>query len=47
MASSWEGPPPMLQLFKKMFGSFAASHIILQNNFSTLQTYFIQKVFKS
>ena len=43
MAASWDGPPAMLVIFKKMFGSFAASHIIKQNDFSNLQTYFLQK----
>lgn len=44
MAATWEGPPAMLATFKKMFGSFAASHIIKQNDFSNLQSYFLQKV---
>jgi hypothetical protein len=44
MSSTWEGPPPMLAIFKKMFGSFAAGHIIKQNDFSMLQSYFLQKV---
>ncbi|XP_071743330.1 transcription initiation factor TFIID subunit 2 [Lepeophtheirus salmonis] len=43
MASSWEGPPPMLLMFKKLYGSFAAGHIIKQNDFSNLQSYFLQK----
>ena len=43
MAASWDGPPAMLVIFKKMFGSFAASHIIKQNDFSNLQSYFLQK----
>lgn len=34
----------MLTIFKKMFGSFAAGHIIKQNDFSMLQSYFLQKV---
>ncbi len=44
MASNWEGPPAMLVIFTKMFGSFAASHIIKQNDFSNLQSYYLQKV---
>lgn len=43
MASNSDGPPPLLIIFKKMFGSFAASHIIKQNDFSNLQSYFLQK----
>ena len=43
MASTWEGPPAMLVMFKKMFGSFAAGHMVRQNDFSSLQCYFIQK----
>ncbi len=33
----------MLATFKKMFGSFAAAHINKQNDFSNLQSYFLQK----
>ena len=43
MASTWDGPPAMLTIFKKMFGSFAAGHICKQNDFSSLQGYFLQK----
>ncbi|XP_026742462.1 transcription initiation factor TFIID subunit 2-like [Trichoplusia ni] len=43
MISSWAGPPAMLTIFRKMFGSFAAPHIIKQNNFDNLQHYFLQK----
>merc|ERR1719391_839575 len=43
MAGSWDGPPAMLPMFKKMFGSFTASHIIKQNDFADLQKYFLQK----
>ena len=43
MASNWEGPPAMLVMFKKMFGSFAAGHMVRQNEFSSLQCYFLQK----
>ena len=43
MASNWEGPPAMLVMFKKMFGSFAAGHMVKQNDFSSLQCYFLQK----
>lgn len=47
VASSSEGTPVMLALFKKMFSSFSDSNIIKQNNFSDLQLYFLQKVRKS
>lgn len=43
MITSWQGPPAMLALFMKFFGSFSASHIIKQNNFSNFQLYFLQK----
>lgn len=43
MITSWQGPPAMLALFMKFFGSFSASHIIRQNNFSNFQLYFLQK----
>ena len=42
MAASWDGPPAMLVIFKRMFGSFAANNIIKQNDFSQLQNYFLQ-----
>ena len=38
-----EGPPALLVIFKKMFGSFANSSIVMQNDFSNLQKYFLQK----
>lgn len=40
---NWAGPPAMLAIFRKLFGSFAAPHIIRQNTFSNFQHYFIQK----
>lgn len=43
MTSPSEGPPALLVIFKKMFGSFANSHICKQNDFSNLQSYFLQK----
>ena len=42
MSASWDGPPAMLIIFKRMFGSFSASNIIKQNDFSNLQNYFLQ-----
>ena len=47
MAGTWDGPPAMLPMFKKMFGSFTASYIIKQNDFADLQKYFLQKVINS
>jgi len=42
MSASWDGPPAMLVIFKRMFGSFAANNIIKQNDFGNLQNYFLQ-----
>ncbi|XP_055376719.1 transcription initiation factor TFIID subunit 2 [Condylostylus longicornis] len=43
MVTSWQGPPAMLNIFRKFFGSFSAPHIIKQNNFTNFQHYFLQK----
>lgn len=43
MPSQWSGPPAMLTIFRKLFGSFSASHIVKQNNFDNFQHYFLQK----
>ncbi|CAG9763929.1 unnamed protein product [Ceutorhynchus assimilis] len=43
MVANWAGPPAMLAIFRKFFGSFAAPHIVKQNNFENFQHYFIQK----
>lgn len=40
---SWQGPPAMLTIFRKLFGSFSAPHIVKQNNFDNFQHYFLQK----
>lgn len=42
LVTSWQGPPAMLTLFRKFFGSFSAPHIPKQNNFTNFQHYFIQ-----
>ena len=42
MSASWDGPPAMMVIFKRMFGSFSASNIPKQNDFSNLQNYFLQ-----
>ncbi|KAG5679292.1 hypothetical protein PVAND_008870 [Polypedilum vanderplanki] len=39
----WQGPPAMLTIFRKLFGSFSAPHIVRQNNFDNFQHYFLQK----
>lgn len=43
MVATWAGPPAMLAIFRKLFGSFSCPHIIRQNNFSNLHHYFLQK----
>nr|CAG4635921.1 EOG090X00M6 [Eubosmina coregoni] len=43
MVSSWAGPPAMLMIFRKLFGSFSCQHIVRQNNFAHFQHYFLQK----
>lgn len=43
MVTNWQGPPAMMAIFRKFFGSFSAPHIIKQNNFSNFQHYFLQK----
>jgi transcription initiation factor TFIID subunit 2 len=44
MISSWSGPPAMMNIFRKLFGSFSCPGIIKHNDFSNLQHYFLQKV---
>lgn len=43
MAASWTGPPAMMTIFRKVFGSFSCPHIIKLNNFTNFQHYFLQK----
>ncbi|KAI0209910.1 Transcription initiation factor TFIID subunit 2 [Lamellibrachia satsuma] len=43
MSSSWVGPPAMMTIFRKFFGSHSCPSIVRQNNFSNFQNYFIQK----
>ncbi|CAM6031463.1 unnamed protein product, partial [Sphagnum compactum] len=43
MAATWTGPPAMLSIFRKLFGSHSCPHIIKLNNFSKFQHYFLQK----
>ena len=44
MVSNWSGPPAMLNIFRKFFGSFSCPNIVKHNDFSNLQQYFLQKV---
>ncbi|ODM99054.1 Transcription initiation factor TFIID subunit 2 [Orchesella cincta] len=43
MVSTWSGPPAMLPIFRKLFGSFSCPQIVKQNDFSNLQHYFLLK----
>ena len=44
MVATWQGPPAMMAIFRKMFGSHSCPAIIRQNNFTNFQHYFILKV---
>ena len=44
MVSNWAGPPAMLMIFRKLFGSFSCQQIVRQNNFANFQHYYLQKV---
>ncbi|XP_035219613.1 transcription initiation factor TFIID subunit 2-like [Stegodyphus dumicola] len=43
MVATWTGPPAMMTIFRKLFGSHSCLHIIRLNNFKNLQHYFLQK----
>ncbi|XP_076092140.1 transcription initiation factor TFIID subunit 2-like isoform X2 [Mytilus galloprovincialis] len=43
MVTSWAGPPAMMTIFRKIFGSHSCPAIIRQNNFSNFQHYFLLK----
>ncbi|GFU31093.1 transcription initiation factor TFIID subunit 2 [Nephila pilipes] len=43
MVATWAGPPAMMSIFKKLFGSHSCMHIIRLNNFKNLQHYFLLK----
>ncbi|KAK6625989.1 Transcription initiation factor TFIID subunit 2 [Polyplax serrata] len=43
MIANWAGPPAMLTIFRKLFGSFSCPHIMKQNNFQNFQHYYLQK----
>ncbi|ESP05566.1 hypothetical protein LOTGIDRAFT_228096 [Lottia gigantea] len=43
MVSSWAGPPAMMTIFRKTFGSHSCPSIIRQNNFNNFQHYFLLK----
>lgn len=44
LAASWSGPPAMLAIFHKLFGSYSSPNIVRRNDFSNFQQYFLQKV---
>ena len=44
MDPGWAGPPAMMMLFKKFFGSHSCQSIPRQNNFTNFQKYYLQKV---
>ena len=44
MIATWNGPPAMMQIFKKLFGSFASPSIIKLHDFTNFQHYFLLKV---
>ncbi|XP_015121942.1 transcription initiation factor TFIID subunit 2 [Diachasma alloeum] len=43
MVGTWAGPPAMLAIFRKLYGSASCRRIIKQNNFTNFQHYFLQK----
>ncbi|XP_042243204.1 transcription initiation factor TFIID subunit 2-like isoform X2 [Homarus americanus] len=43
MVANWNGPPAMMQIFRKMFGAFSCPNIIRQHDFTSLQNYYILK----
>lgn len=43
MVNSWVGPPAMITIFRKLFGSHSCPNIVRQNNFTKLQHYYLLK----
>lgn len=43
MANSWNGPLPFISTFKKFFASQSSANLVINNNFTDLQNYFVQK----
>lgn len=43
MTGTWTGPPAMMNIFRKMFGSHSCPVIVRQNNFSNLHHYHLLK----
>ncbi|CAG5129612.1 unnamed protein product, partial [Candidula unifasciata] len=43
MVGTWTGPPAMITIFRKMFGSHSCPYIIRQNNFSNFHHYYLLK----
>ena len=44
MVTNWNGPPAMMQIFRKIFGSFSCPSIIRQHDFQNLMNYFLLQV---
>ena len=44
MVGNWTGPPAMMVIFRKMFGSHSCPFILRQNNFSNFHHYYLLKV---
>ncbi|OQR68760.1 transcription initiation factor TFIID subunit 2-like, partial [Tropilaelaps mercedesae] len=40
---TWPGPPAMIGIFRKLYGSYASPSMVKQNNFSNFQQYFLQQ----
>ena len=43
MVVNWAGPPAMISLFRKMYGSHSCPDIVRRNHFNNFQHYFLQK----
>lgn len=43
MGTTWVGPPAMLTIFRKLFGSPSCPNIVRMNNFRNFRLYFLQK----
>ncbi|CAL1530604.1 unnamed protein product [Lymnaea stagnalis] len=43
MVGTWTGPPAMIAIFRKMFGSHSCPAIVRQNNFSNFHHYYLLK----
>jgi len=43
MVSTWAGPPAMMNIFRKMFGSHSCPNIVRQHKFKNFQQYYLQQ----